>query len=77
MIASRFTGVIGPGALYMAQPFRFFAGWKTTLHMLGKGHMHPALASGINTRPPAGMKLIQQPGRCAPKCIVPKSPSRS
>jgi len=29
------------------------------------------------SKPLAGMKLIQQPGRCAPKCCVPKSLSRS
>ena len=39
--------------------------------------MQPELASGTISRPLAGMKLIQQPGRCPPKCCVPKSLSRS
>ena len=29
----------------------------------GKLHVQPLLASGINKRPPAGIVLIQQPGR--------------
>ncbi len=33
--------------------------------------MQPVLASAITANPPTGRKLIQQPGRWPPKCIVP------
>ena len=43
------------------------------LHYIGLmvEHWQPELASGITTRPAAGRKLIQQPGRCAAECAVP------
>jgi len=38
-------------------------GAKAKEHCMGKAHVQPELASGINSIPPAGMALIQQPGR--------------
>ena len=51
--------------------------WETMVEAMEKRQTQPALASGIITRPLAGIVLIQQPRRCPAKCSVPLSVSRS
>ena len=45
----------------------------TTVEVIENRQTHPALASGMTTRPLLGMALIQQPSRWPAKCWVPLS----